>query len=233
MSANKKELQIGEISFEAAVSVSNLYGAASALILHLHLERPSDNPNPKNKNKKVLIWGASSSFGAYATQIAARAGYRVVGVASSKNAQLVKSFGAMHFIDRKSPTVTEELISIGPFEVVLAAADSAQDQVLLGAVLAAHGGGTFLSTMGVRAGVKLPSGVSGFFAQFVDDYLDPKNRAFTQWLWWDFLESELASGGLRLVPVQIIGGLNKVQEAWDLLKEGKVSGQRLAITPNL
>ena len=89
----------------------------------------------------------------------------------------MRSFGAVHFVDRKSPTVTQELVGLGPFEAVLAAADSAQDQVLLGAVLAVHGGGTFLSTMGVRAGVELPSGVSGFFAQFVDDYLDPKNRS--------------------------------------------------------
>jgi NADPH:quinone reductase-like Zn-dependent oxidoreductase len=232
-SAYKVVFQIGQLSFEAAVSVSNLYGAVSALILHLRLERPSNNPNPENKHKKVLIWGASSSFGAYATQIAVRAGYGVVGVASSGNVQLVRSFGATYFVDRKSPTVKQELIGLGPFTAVLAAADSAQDQVLLGAVLAAHGGGTFLSTMGVRAGVELPSGVSGFFTQFLDDYLDPKNREFTRWVWWDFLESELASGRLQLVPVRVLGGLDMVQVAWDLLKEGKVSGQRLAIAPYL
>ncbi len=221
------------MSFEHAVSVSNLYGAVSALILHLHLDRPSDQPDPRNKNKKVLIWGASSSFGAYATQLAVRAGYSVVGVASAKNAKLVESFGAIRFVDRRSPTVVQELTDIGPFEAVLAAADSAQDQILLGAVLAAQGGGSFLTTMGVRAGVELPSGVNGVFAQFVDDYLEPKNADFTQWVWWDFLEHEFASGELKLVPVHVIGGLAKVQEAWDLLKEGKVSGQRLAIAPDL
>ncbi|RYO24105.1 hypothetical protein AA0113_g12679 [Alternaria arborescens] len=185
------------------------------------------------ENKKVLIWGASSSFGTYATQLAARAGYSVIGVASSKNAKLVESFGAARFVDRESPTVIQELADIGRFEAVLAAADSAQDQVLLGAVLAAQGGGSFLTTMGVRAGVELSSRVSGFFRQFVDDYLNPRNAEFTQWVWWDFLESEFASGELKLVPVQVIGGLNKVQEAWDLLKKGKVSGQRLAIAPDL
>jgi NADPH:quinone reductase-like Zn-dependent oxidoreductase len=199
----------------------------------LHLERPSNKPNSENKNKKVLIWGASSSFGAYATQLAARAGYSVVGVASSKNAKLVESFGATRFVDRKSPTVVQELVDIGRFEAVLAAADSAQDQVLLGAVMAAQGGGRFLTTMGVRAGVELPAGVSGFFRQFLDDYLDPKNAEFTQWVWWDFLESEFASGKLKLVPVHVMGGLIKVQEAWDLLGEGKVSGQRLVIGPDL
>jgi len=226
-------LQIGEVSFEDAVSISSLAYPASALFIHLHLEKPADHPNPENKNKKVLIWGASSSFGAYATYLAARAGYTVVGVASSKNAQLVKSFGAEHFFDRNSPTVTQELIELGPFEAVLAAADVAQDQPVIGAVLAAHGGGSFLSTMGLRPGVELPSGVEANFVAIMDVYLDPKTRDFTTWVWWDFLESELASGRLQPVPVQVLGGLDKVQEAWNLLKEGKVSGQRLAITPGL
>jgi NADPH:quinone reductase-like Zn-dependent oxidoreductase len=206
---------------------------ASALFIHLHLEKPADHPNPENKNKKVLIWGASSSFGAYAAYLAARAGYTVVGVASSKNAQLVKSFGAEYFLDRKSPTVTQELIDLGPFEAVLAAADAAQDQPVLGAVLAAHGGGSFLSTMGLRPGVKLPPGVQGNFVAIMHVYLDRKTRNFTTWVWWEFLESELASGRLQPVHVQVLGGLDKVQEAWDLLKARKVSGQRLAIVPGL
>lgn len=165
--------------------------------------------------------------------MAVRAGYTVVGVASSNNAELVKSCGATHFVDRESDTVVQELIDIGPFEAVLAAADSAQSQDVLGAVLTAHGGGSFMSTMGVRAGVELPPGVHGTFAPIMDTYLDPKKSEFTQWVWWDFLESELASGGLKHVPVQVIGGLDKVQYAWNLLKEGKVSGQRLGIRPGL
>ncbi len=225
--------QIGEVSFEAAASISSLAYPASELFVHLKLEKPAAHPNPENKDKKVLTWGASSSsFGAYATHLAARAGYTVVGVASSKNAQLVKSFGAVHFVDRKSPTVTQELIDLGPFEAVLAAADAAQDQPVLGAVLAAHGGGSFLSTMGLRPGVELPAGVQGNFVAIMDIYLDPKTRDFTTWVWWDLLETELASG-LQPVPVQILGGLDKVQEAWNLLKAGKVSGQRLAIMPSL
>jgi hypothetical protein len=138
----------------------------------------------------------------------------------------------VHFVDRKSSTVTQELIDLGPFEAVLAAADAAQDQPVLGAVLAAHGGGSFLSTMGLRPGVELPHGVQGNLVAIMDVYLDPKTRDFTTWVWWDLLESELASG-LQPVPVQILGGLDKVQEAWNLLKAGKVSGQRLAIMPSL
>ena len=187
----------------------------------------------ESKGEKILIWGASSSFGAYATQLAVEAGYTVIGVASAKNARLVQSFGATHFVDRNSPGVSQDLVALGPFRATLAAADSAQDQVVLGLVLAAQGGGSFLTTMGVRQGVSLPSGVSGKFAQFIDDYLDSKNGEFTKWLWWQYLENALQSGNLQLLPVRVVGGLAQVQTAWDLLKRGTVSGQRLLITPGV
>jgi NADPH:quinone reductase-like Zn-dependent oxidoreductase len=231
--ADKTIFQIGDVSFEHAISLGNVYAAASAMMLQLHLDRPSNAPNSENRKKKVLIWGASSSFGAYATYLATQAGYPVVGVASARNESLVKSFGAIDFVDRVSPNVVQDLISKGPFETVLAAADTADDQVILGTVLAAQGGGTFLSTMGVRPGVTLPPGVTGFFAQFLDDYLDPKNQEFTQWLWWDYMEKGMESGELKPFPVGILGGLNKVQEAWNLVQEGKVSGKRLVIDPSL
>lgn len=155
-----------------------------------------------------------------------------MGVASGANAALVKSLGASEFVDRHEASATETLIGFGPFHAVLAAADSAKDQDTIGTVLAAQGGGTFLSTMGVRAGVRLPNGVTGFFAQFLDDYLDPANVEFTRWVWWDYLEQVLAKDQMRVLPTRVIGGLNQAQEAWDLLRNGSTSAERLIIHPN-
>ncbi|KAK9311584.1 chaperonin 10-like protein [Lipomyces starkeyi] len=225
--------KIGDVPFENASAISSFYAAVSALILHLHLDRPSSNRKPSNKAKKVLIWGASSSLGAFAVQLASNAGYTVVGVASAHNAQLVEWLGAAHFIDRKSPSVVQDLTSLGPFEAVLAAADSASDQVTIGQVLAAHGGGSFLSTMGVRKGVQLPPGVTGHFAQYLDDYLKPENREFSRWVWWNLIEEGLIDGKIKLLPVDILGGLSTVQEAWNLEKNGQVSGRRLIIRPDI
>lgn len=204
----------------------------SALVLHLRLDKPSPTPNPLNKSQKILVWGASSSFGAYAVQIAASAGYSVVAVASASNAELVKSLGAVEFVDRSQPSASEDLIAIGPFHAVLSAADSPKDQGTIGAVLTAQGGGTFLTTMGVRADVKLPDGVTGFFAQFLDDYLEPDNADFTRWVWWEYLEEALAKHQIRALPTRIMGGLSHAQEAWDILKQGKASAERLIILPN-
>jgi len=80
----------------------------------------------------ALIWGVSSSFGASAAQIAQQAGYDVVGVAASHYAELVKSFGLANFVDRTAPAVVEDLVALVSFKAMLAAADSAENQVKMG-----------------------------------------------------------------------------------------------------
>src|SRR6266498_5366100 len=103
--------QISETTFEDAAALATAYAPASALFLHLGLERmPQNQASVGDESKNVLIWGASSSFGAIAAQMASLAGYRVVGVASARNAGLVKSLGAgIHFIDRSSLSVVADL----------------------------------------------------------------------------------------------------------------------------
>ena len=226
--------QIGDNSFEDTAVLSTSYSPASALFLHLGLERPSfAGPNLQNKQHKILIWGASSSFGAFAVQLAVDSGYTVVGVASGRNASLVTSIGATHFIDRTSPTAVIDLIALGPFKAVLAAADSAEDQVRIAAVMAGQGGGDFLSTMGLRQGVALPDNVTVSFHQYLDDYLDPANKDFTEWFWWEYLENALERKKLKGLPIVVKGGLSQVKVAWDALREERLSGQRQVIRPDL
>jgi NADPH:quinone reductase-like Zn-dependent oxidoreductase len=228
-------VQIGDTTFEDAAALSTIYACMSALFLHLGLERPSSKASSKSieKKEKILIWGISSSFGALSAQLAQDAGYVVVGVASGRHANLATNIGVSHFVDRISTTVIPDLIALGPYKAVLAAADSAEDQIKIGEVMAAHGGGQFLSTMGVRDGVKLPDGVTGFFKQFLDDYIDPKNEEFTRWVWWDYLEAAFADGRLKSLPLELKGGLSKVVEAWLSLREEGAGGKRLIISPEL
>lgn len=94
---------------------------------------------------------------------------------------MVKSLGVPHFVDRTSNKAVSDLISLGPYKAVLAAADSAEDQVKIGTVLDAQGEGEFLSTIGVRSGVSLPDRVTSRFHQFLDDFVNPKNTQFTEW----------------------------------------------------
>jgi len=44
---------------------------------------------------------------------------------------MVPSDGTTYFVDRKAPEASEELIALGLYKAVLAAADSAEDQVVI------------------------------------------------------------------------------------------------------
>ncbi|KIW11759.1 hypothetical protein PV08_09031 [Exophiala spinifera] len=223
--------KIGETPFDVAASLSTTYSSMSALFIHLNLERPLSIGRAVPKGEKVLIWGISSSFGAIAAQLAQQAGYEIIGVAAGRHSELAKSLGLDRFIDRNSSTVVQDLTSLGPYKGVFAAQDSAEDQIKMGQVLAAHGGGRILSAAGIQPGVELPAGVSGFFHQYLDDFLDPKNKEFVEWVWWDYLEAAFADGRLRSVPLEVKEGLSYTSEAWDLLRHHKVGGKRIIIVP--
>ncbi|OQV03679.1 hypothetical protein CLAIMM_08695 [Cladophialophora immunda] len=223
--------KIGNTSFDVAASLSTAYSSMSALFIHLNLERPPSKGQAAPRAEKVLIWGISSSFGALAAQLAQQAGYEVVGVAAGRHSELARSFGLDHFVDRKSSSVVQELTALGPYKAVFAGQDSAEDQVKMGQVLAAHGGGRILSAAGIQPGVVFPAGVSGFFQQYLDDFLDPQNKDFVEWVWWDYLEAAITDGRLESVPLEVMEGLSHTTEAWDLLRHHKVGGKRIIIVP--
>lgn len=154
-----------------------------------------------------------------------------MGVATGRHAELAKTLGVSHFVNRTSSSVVQDLTELGPFKAVLAAADSATDQVKIGEVLAGCGGGRILSAAGIQPGVQFPAGVSGFFQQFLDDYLDPKNKEFVEWMWWDYLEAAFDDGRLKSVPLQVMEGLPQATEAWDLIRREQVGGKRLIVAP--
>lgn len=105
--------------------------------------------------------------------------------------------------------------------------------MVIGKLLAAQGGGKFLSTMGVRPGVVLPEGVTGFFVQYMDDYLKSENVEYTKWVFWEYLEGGLVSGSLKLGAVEVLGGLSKLAEGLRKLEAGEVRDKKLVIKPNL
>jgi NADPH:quinone reductase-like Zn-dependent oxidoreductase len=67
---------------------------------------------PKENGKTVLIWGGASSVGACAIQLAAASGATVLTTASPANHDFVKSLGADHVFDYRSPTVMDDAASV-------------------------------------------------------------------------------------------------------------------------
>lgn len=66
----------------------------------------------KANGQTFLVWGGSTSVGCNAIQLAVAAGYQVVTTASPKNFDLVKSLGASHVFDYRSPSVKNDIRAV-------------------------------------------------------------------------------------------------------------------------
>lgn len=100
------------VRFEDAVVLPlGINTAASCLFSDktLGLGLPSVEGKILEKKQTVLIWGASSSVGSCAVQLATHAGYDVVGVASARNHEMVKVLGASVCFDQNDPLVVDEI----------------------------------------------------------------------------------------------------------------------------
>jgi NADPH:quinone reductase-like Zn-dependent oxidoreductase len=222
--------KIGSADPTTAIAAASLYQALAALTIHLSLSPPTTTPDPTNLSKRVLIWGGSSTVGSYAIQLASKAGYTVVTTSSPQYHSQLLSFGATETHDRHDTSLKEKLTKAGPYEAVLAAADSAEDQTLMASVLAAQGGGSILSTMGARPGAVVPPGVEVKFGQFIDSYLgdDAATKERREKFFWGFLENDvLGEGrlGIQLVDTTVVGGLGKAEEGLERLRGGHGAGR--------
>lgn len=75
----------------------------------LALAHPKIDPAPTGET--LLIWGAASSVGCNAVQLAVSAGYEVVATCSSKNFDLAKKLGAKEVYDYTKEGAVEEIVS--------------------------------------------------------------------------------------------------------------------------
>lgn len=92
--------------------------------------------------KSVLVTGAASAVGHYATQIAAGKGMQVIGTASRARADVAREAGAAHVIDYKSEDVAARVVELTGGKGVDAIIDmdlSSTAPLLAKGVLAPHG----------------------------------------------------------------------------------------------
>lgn len=92
--------------------------------------------------RTVLVTGAASAVGHYATQIAARKGMTVIGTASKARADVARAAGAAHVIDYKSEDVAARVLELTNGKGVEAIVDmdlSSTAPLLAKGVLAPHG----------------------------------------------------------------------------------------------
>jgi NADPH:quinone reductase-like Zn-dependent oxidoreductase len=99
------------LSFERAVVLPLAISTASCGLYlkdFLHLPYPTKNPKPTGKT--ILIYGASSSVGSAAVQLAVASGVTVVATASKRNAPFVVSLGATAVLDYSEESLVADLV---------------------------------------------------------------------------------------------------------------------------
>lgn len=100
------------LSFEQAVTLPLAISTASVgLYLPDYLGLPLPSTSPESTGKTILVWGAASSVGATAVQLAAASGLRVTATASPANHQFVKDLGASVVFNYRSPTVVNDIVN--------------------------------------------------------------------------------------------------------------------------
>ncbi|KAK8120877.1 zinc-binding alcohol dehydrogenase domain-containing protein cipB [Apiospora kogelbergensis] len=202
---------------------------------YLGLDPPTLPVRPSQGSTRgvVIVAGGASAVGGTGVQLAAAAGYEVVSTSSPKNFDLVKSLGAAHVVDYRSPTVAEELLA------------AVRGRQLVGALSLGDGTADYLAT--VLKGYEGPGPTKKFIARaegkhsveeggevevkfiLVDaSVIGPETPLRP--IFEDYLPQALADG--QFVPrpkPEVVGkGLDKIQGAFEVLRKG-VSAKKIVV----
>ncbi|KAI9011569.1 chaperonin 10-like protein [Hyaloraphidium curvatum] len=211
--------------------------AAIGLFARLAVPEPSADgaPNKANEGKGILVWGASSSVGAFAVQLAKKAGLYVIGVAGAAQ-DLAKELGCDAVVDYRSSRPVSELLkeaiakSGKQFSVAYDAHSALSGKTTSYYELAAAlqpAGGKVTVVLGVpkKESAKLPPNVQVIPTQVGTAH--SKDGALAE-KWFHTMARWLEEGKFRANRVRVIpGGLAGVKEGLKLMEEGKVSGEKL------
>lgn len=221
-STDFKDAAVIPLGFNTAASC--LFGADM-----LDVEIP---PDMTSTQKTLLIWGASGSVGSNAVQLAAAAGYEIFAIAGSANHNMLKSIGAAQCFDYRDDKLVGKVVQQleAPKRNVIGALDAISSEKTLHAlceILDQVGGRKFIASImpGAEQQTKLGVEIKSNFAN------DIQKNGIAKRLWEDFLPASLADGRYKCKPdAEVVGhGLEKVQEAVDLLADG-VSAKKLVVT---
>ncbi|KAF4449176.1 putative alcohol dehydrogenase [Fusarium austroafricanum] len=205
--------------------------AASCLFTAETLELPGPKmPMPESGiNGHFIVWGASSSVGACAVQLATAAGYAVIGVGSTKNHGMIQDAGAVKAFDQANSSIVYDISEYLRGKEVVGAFLAVNSEDALKAmckILDSVGGKKFISSVvpgseaWATAGVKV---TTNFMT-------GSESRLQCQDAVWPWLNEAMERGEMKYLPKpQVVGnGLGDIQKACDLLEKG-VSAKKLVV----
>jgi NADPH:quinone reductase-like Zn-dependent oxidoreductase len=219
------------VSFEKAATLPMASAtAASALWETLGITRPIPGSTDKPyQGQGILIYGASSSVGIMAVQMAARQGFQVFAVASSKHKGYICSLGAQHFFDRYDKdlyrNVADTVQKAGlkePLRYIFDAVSSRESLASVTNCLAAISFDTkakLAITLNWPEDLDKPRNIEIERMSASHFHVKEEN---SRWLFNQYLEDGLQRGTLIPgPPVRIVdGGLYSISKALSMCKQG-------------
>ncbi|OJJ80958.1 zinc-binding alcohol dehydrogenase family protein [Aspergillus glaucus CBS 516.65] len=219
------------LTFEQAATLPLAVSTASVgLYLPDNLGLPLPSTSPESIGKTLLVWGAASSVGATAVQLAVASGLRVIATASPANHQFIKDLGASAVFDYRSPTVVNDIVNELRGKEIAGAYDTISEEATFGPLSAIAE-----ELGGLPAASVLPyeNPSEAFKPKFVtaSSIVTVPNEKIGQAIWEDYVPKALASGQLQGKPDPVVvgHGLDKIQHAFDVQKAG-VSGKKIIVT---
>ncbi|GAA5963726.1 hypothetical protein JCM21900_004112 [Sporobolomyces salmonicolor] len=228
-------------AYEEAAALPLAYiTAAIGLFLRLGLPTP-DAPASGSDAPAVLIYGAATTVGVYATQLAKKAGLYVVGVASST--ELAKSYGCDEVIDYRGKSTADLVDAIvaaggGRIHHVYDAVSEGGTLETVSAALSrtgAPGRFTHVLPYSEEQLAALPQGVTAHHTSCNTAYEGDSDFAEH---WFARVGEWIERGEFKSQRVTVVpGGLAGVEEGLRRLQQHEVKGEklvyRIAETPGL
>jgi NADPH:quinone reductase-like Zn-dependent oxidoreductase len=212
----------------------------------MEIPRPPFPPaKPTHPESSIfLVWGASSSIGSVAVQIAASLDFAVFATASKTHHSYLKSLGATATFDYRDPGVESTIVHAASahvkshglsgsithaFDAISEGGTSETVSTILSSCNAdSKTPAKLVTSLPWPADAKVPANVTVTMTAAMS--IGTTNIGVGTWLFNEWAPAALESRVFKpSPPVQIVeGGLEKAQEALDLLRKG-VSGKKLVL----
>lgn len=226
------------MSFEEG-SVFPMAGATTAVAFFecLDIPIPTKIKEKPNEGEALLVWGAASSVGTIALQVARNLGFRVFATASKTHHEKCKRWGAEEVFDYHDDDVVAQIVKkaeeLGtPIKLGFDAVGEGDASKSSADVISEFGTGGKLCLV-------LPWNKQYIQPERVELSETAAYKAFNQhkemgkWFFNEYLANALEDGSIVSAPeLEVIeGGVEQAQNVLDKLKKG-VSGKKLVVKVN-
>ncbi|KAF2157080.1 GroES-like protein [Myriangium duriaei CBS 260.36] len=187
----------------------------------------------------LLVYGGSTATGSLAIQYGRLSGYRVISTNSPRNNSFVESLGAEKAFDYRDPEVVAKIREYtgDNLHKVFDTISEGDSGRISGQALSSRGGGKISTLLGgvnagrddVKVQATLAYSITGEDYEIRGNKLPaaPQDFEFGK-QFWALAEQLLADGKIKVHPPEVkAGGLDKIVEGLDDLRQGRVSGKKV------